>query len=131
MENKSDVLCAAFRKNMDNNSLESNPLSANFPPSSTNSHMKAILTKDNIKIIFTHSTPEVNVSNKFLSKVINQSKMQAAVHDKPDKHSPRIPFDLTKPFKLCNHDENDDDNENTEFKSEPRQVFMATICQVS
>lgn len=115
---------------MDNNSFEPNPLSANFPPSSTNSHMKAILTKDNIKIILTQSTPEVNVSNNFLSKVISQRKTDAPVHAKPDKYSTRIPIDLTKPFKLCNHDDDDDDDENKEFKSSPRQVFMATICQV-
>lgn len=116
---------------MDNNSLEPNPLSTNIPPSSTNSHMKAILTKDNIKIILTQSTPEENVSNNFLSKVISQRKTDEPINVKPDKYSTRIPIDLTKPFKLCNHDEDDDDDENKEFKSSPRQVFMATICQVS
>lgn len=93
--------------------------------------MKAILTTDgSIRIILSsdESSVDTNFKEKFLSKEIAPSKDSLASSSISVKSS-QAPIDLKKPLNIL-HDESEDDDQYSEYKQTPRQVFMSTICHV-
>jgi splicing suppressor protein 51 len=90
--------------------------------------MKAILTKDDIKILCPNSKSTDDCDNsgpelKFLSKEVNVKNLEMS-----KKSSTKTPIDLRKPINVFSVMDTDDNN-CLEFKLTARPVFITTICQ--
>lgn len=99
-----------------------------------NNQMNAILTSDGTIIIkFSSDEPKPDLCNKdkFLSKEIstgNVAKDSFASSSISFKSS-QTPIDLNKKPKFLESD-TEDEEQFSEYKQMPRQVFMSTICHV-
>jgi hypothetical protein len=107
------------------------PLKSSSP---LNNQMNAILTSDG-KIILKFSTDEpksdLSIKEKFLSKEIstgNVAKDSFASSSISFKSS-QTQIDLKKSPKFF-ESETEDEEQFSEYKQTPRQVFMSTICHV-
>jgi hypothetical protein len=107
------------------------PLNSSSP---LNNKMNAFLTSDGKIILkFTTDEPKSDLSNKekFLSKEIttgNDTKHSLASSSISFKSS-QTPIDLNRAPKFLDS-ETEDEEQFSEYKQTPRQVFLSTICQV-
>jgi hypothetical protein len=99
-----------------------------------NNQMNAILTSDGtiiIKLSTDEPKSDLSIKDKFLSKelspgnVVQDSLASSSISYK----SAQTPIDLNKPPKFL-ESETEDEEQFSEYKQTPRQVFMSTICHV-
>jgi hypothetical protein len=91
-----------------------------------NNQMNAILTTDGtiiLKLSTDETKSDLSIKDKFLSKELSPGNSSISFK------SAQSPIDLNKPPKFL-ESETDDEDEFSEYKQTPRQVYMSTICHV-
>lgn len=95
--------------------------------SSPSNQMRALLTKDFIKIVFSDE-PLLDYKENFLSKDASSSSSSSSNTENISK-APKVIEDKSSP--KVRKDFQSYNEQNSEFKQTSRQVFMPTICHVS